>query len=76
MPGRAVLRRICGVVALLVGIAAAADVQVRITGGISGTVVDNTGGVIPGDTVQMKDEDEGTGTQKHKSIVKMGGGIV
>jgi hypothetical protein len=33
--------------------------------------------VRAGATLQLKDEDEGTGTQKHKKcIVKMGGSVV
>jgi hypothetical protein len=57
--------------------ASIATAQVRISGSISGTVTDNTGGVIPGATVQLKDEDEGTGTQEHtKCIVKMGDSVV
>jgi hypothetical protein len=39
-----------------------AAAQVRISGGISGTVSDQTGGVVPGATVQLKDE--GTGNPR------------
>jgi len=42
--------------------ASLASAQVRITGGISGTVSDQTGGVVPGGTGQLKDE--GTGLVK------------
>jgi carboxypeptidase family protein len=39
-----------------------ANAQVRITGGISGAVIDGTGAIMPGATVTLKDE--GTGTTK------------
>jgi hypothetical protein len=59
---RQVLRSACSIVALLVAWTSIATAQVRITGGISGTVADNTGGVVPGATVQLKDE--GTGATR------------
>ena len=48
--------------ALLLFITSTAAAQVRISGGISGTVSDQTGGVVPGATVQLKDE--GTGNPR------------
>jgi hypothetical protein len=62
MRGHAVFRRVCCFIASLVCCTALASAQVRITGSISGTVSDNTGGVIPGATVQLKDQ--GTGVEK------------
>ena len=48
--------------ALLFFITSTAAAQVRISGGISGTVTDQSGGVVPGATVQLKDE--GTGNPR------------
>ena len=42
--------------------ATAVSAQVRITGAVSGTVVDPSGAVVPGATVVLKDE--GTGITK------------
>ena len=48
--------------ALLLSCTSVVAAQVRISGGISGTVSDPSGGVVPGATVQLKDE--GTGTPR------------
>jgi hypothetical protein len=77
MRRQAVFRAVWCWLAMVLAGASIATAQVPISGSISGTVTDNAGGVIPGATVQLKDEDEGTGTQKHKKcIVKMGGSVV
>ncbi|HEY7502251.1 MAG TPA: TonB-dependent receptor [Vicinamibacterales bacterium] len=71
MLGHALVRTISYCVALMVGLSVtAASAQVRISGGISGSVADNTGGVIPGATVVLKDE--GTGVQKDTTTNERG----
>ncbi len=62
---RQVLRSACSIVVLLVAWTSIATAQVRITGGISGTVTDKSGAVVPGATVQLKDE----GTSATKEAV-------
>jgi len=56
MQGQALARAGRWSLALLLFITSTAAAQVRISGGISGTVSDQTGGVVPGATVQLKDE--------------------
>ena len=67
MRGQAVFLPVWCWLAIVLAGASIAIAQMRVSGSISGTVTDNTGAVIPADTVQLKDEDEGTGTQKHKN---------
>jgi hypothetical protein len=60
---------VCLLASLLV-IEGNADAQVRITGGISGSVTDASGAVIPGATVTLKDE--GTGRSKEATSNESG----
>ena len=77
MTSEAVFRKACSAIAIVLLCGSALSAPVRITGGISSTVADNSGGVVPGATVQSKDDDEGTGTQKHEECgVEMGGSVV
>ena len=62
MQGQALARAGRWSLALLLFITSTAAAQVRISGGISGTVSDQSGGVVPGATVQLKDE--GTGNPR------------
>ena len=48
--------------AAVLGLATAAQAQVSITGCIAGTVMDNSDAVLPGATVNLRDE--GTGVEK------------
>ena len=48
--------------AAVLGLATAAEAQVSITGSIAGTVMDNSEAVLPGASVNLRDE--GTGVEK------------
>ena len=77
MRSEAVFRKACSAMAIVLLCVSAVSAQVRITGGISGTAADTSGGAVPGATVQWKDDDEGTGRQKHKECsMKVGGSVV
>jgi hypothetical protein len=80
MRGHAVFRVRC--IALLLCLASAASAQIRINGGISGNVADNTGGIIPGATGGLSETIivEGLApvleTSNKRCIVKMGGSVL
>ncbi len=59
MPSTRILRVLAGALLVVTSTVAVASAQIT-TGNVSGTVVDSTGGVIPGATVTLTNEAQGT----------------